>query len=69
VRTLRGRRVERHSLLRIQIEVQHPQRLAVLNLETGRAELHRRDGDAASEVPVSSRHVNAFSDEEAPQAP
>jgi hypothetical protein len=50
VRNLRCRRVERHSLLRRQIEVQHPQRLAVLNPETGRAELHWRDSDAVSEA-------------------
>src|SRR5262249_26164932 len=50
VRNLGCRRVEHHSLIRIQIEVQHPLRLAVLNPETGRAELHWRDSDAVSEA-------------------
>jgi hypothetical protein len=39
----------------------------VLNPEAGRLELHWRDSDAVSEVPVWSRHITVFSDEEGPQ--
>jgi hypothetical protein len=40
----------------------------VLDPETGSAELHWRDSDAVSEVPIWSRHEKTISDEEVPQA-
>jgi DNA invertase Pin-like site-specific DNA recombinase len=39
----------------------------VLNPEIGCLELHWRDSDAVSQVPVWSRHLTVFNDEEAPQ--
>jgi hypothetical protein len=39
----------------------------VLNLETGCLELHRRDNDAVSQLPVWSRAHNGLQREKAPQ--